>query len=355
MGWENRDYYRDRDTGGGNPLMWLLSGSVPLFTLFGIRVRAHASLLIVAVFILLFGWGPGSTVIERVHSTTLLFLVILLHEFGHCFGARWTGGSADQILMTPLGGLAFTMARRKPWPMFVTVACGPLVNVLICLLTGASLYLITGRFPFGPWMFGEVRPMDPGWLQVSSLLFWTYGWSYGLLLFNLLPIFPMDGGQLLQTILWKPMGYYRSMLLTLNIGLGGSVLMAMAGIASFGVAYGGLLLIFIAANCFMTCLQMRTMMKAEGQWAFQNEDAIDFDMGYHGEPRHKKLNPKLYKKVRKREAQERLEQEKIDAILAKVSAHGMHSLTWWEKRTLRKATARQRQRDLELSQNRSKF
>jgi len=95
---------------------------------------------------------------------------------------------------------------------------------------------------------------------------------------------------------------------------------------------------------------MRRQLLAVGPDGFTE---MEFGSGYH--ETHKKLSPKLYKKVRKREAQERVEQEKIDAILAKVSAHGMHSLTWWEKRTLRKATERQRQRDLELSQQRSKF
>ena len=77
-------------------------------------------------------------------------------------------------------------------------------------------------------------------------MFWIYGFSCGLLIFNMLPVYPLDGGQLLQSILWKPLGYYRSMMITLNIGLVGSVLMSMVGVASFGALCGGLLLILIA-------------------------------------------------------------------------------------------------------------
>jgi len=66
--------------------------------------------------------------------------------------------------------------------------------------------------------------------------------------------------------------------------------------------------------------------------------------------KHKKLNKRMIRKAQKREEAELAEQERVDHILAKVSAHGMHSLTWWEKRSLRKATDRQRRRDLDLKE-----
>src|SRR6476646_8427876 len=143
MGWEDRPYYREGRNTGGNPFMWLLTGSVPLFTAFGIRVRAHASLAVVCALMFLFSIleGRGSMGVQGV---TALCAVILLHEFGHCFAARWVGGTAEDILMTPLGGLAMAMAPRRPWPTFVTVAGGPAVNVIICLLCGIGLYALIG-------------------------------------------------------------------------------------------------------------------------------------------------------------------------------------------------------------------
>ena len=94
MAWQDRPYYRDQRGSSGNPLMWVLTGSVHLFTVFGIRVRAHASLIILVTLVLLFG-GSGVTAEMRVQSMTILFIVILLHEFGHCFAARWEGGDAN--------------------------------------------------------------------------------------------------------------------------------------------------------------------------------------------------------------------------------------------------------------------
>lgn len=359
MGWEDRPYYRDRPSSGGSPLTWIMTGSVPLFTAFGIRVRAHAGLIVLVVLVLLFGVTRDSNIQASVQSMSILFLVILLHEFGHCFAARWTGGEANDILMTPLGGLAMAMARRRPLPTAVTVAGGPLVNVIICLLCGLGLYMTVGIWPLGPWQFSGAYDPDPSWFQVSNYLFLTYAISYGLLLFNLLPVFPLDGGQLLQAVLWKPMGYFKSMLITVNVGLVGSVLMAMVAIASMGSPFGGLLLLFIAINCFMNCLQYRQHLRSEGPWGFQEEDGPDYGGSIYGSAtttrrakRQSRFSRWSADRVRKRAQEEAAEQAKIDQILAKVSAQGMNSLSWLEKRALRKATERQRQRDLETGRTR---
>ncbi len=350
MGWEDRPYYRDRSSEPMSPLQWLMTGSVPLFTAFGIRVRAHAALLVLAVLILLFGVGSGGMG-PRVQFVTALFGIVLLHEFGHCFAARWMGGQADEILMTPLGGLAMAYAPRRPWPQFVTVAGGPLVNVLICLICGAGLFAIIGYWPLGPFQFGSVheRVVDSRLLNWAGFLFWIYGISYALLIFNLLPVFPLDGGQLLQSILWPKLGYYKSMLITVNIGMVGGVLMMMIGLASLGYWFGGLLLVAIGLTCLMNSLNTRRMLIAEGPWAFSDED-----MGGYGAPaitRNPQSDFRARRAAKRREKLQRqaeIEQQRIDQILAKVSASGMASLNWMERRALRKATERQRSRDAEL-------
>lgn len=347
MGFQDRHYYRDSDSGPFNPLTWLMTGSIPLFTAFGIRVRAHATFLLFILLVLLMGLGQGSTVEMRVQSMTILFAIILLHEFGHCFAARSTGGEAEEIMMTPLGGLAMTMARHNWWSRFVTVAGGPLVNVVLCLICGIGIYLLSGNVLLSPWSIAEHVPRE-GWFSVYNYLYWIFVVSYVLLLFNMLPIFPLDGGQLLQSILWKYMGHYKSMMLMLNIGMGGSIILAMVGIASMGSFGGGLFLTLIAIFCFMNCLNTRRMLLAAGP--YEMEDSTDYSAAYETHaPKPKRRNRWAAKRAIKLARQEAEERDRIDQILAKVSAQGMHSLTWFERRALKKATEHQRQRDEELS------
>jgi hypothetical protein len=176
MGFEDRPYYRDRSGSAWSPLQWVMNGSIPLFTAFGIRVRAHASLVIFALLILLFGWGPGFSPLDRVESMTALFAIVLVHEFGHCFAARSVGGEADDILMSPLGGLAFAHAPHRPLPTFITVAAGPFVNVIICLICGVILYFTVG---FVPWSVINFVKDDQiaNWMSYGRTVYWVYHMS----------------------------------------------------------------------------------------------------------------------------------------------------------------------------------
>ena len=124
----------------------MLFGSVSIGTWFGIRVRLHASLIIFIGLTLVLGPSASQNfdIVDALTSMVILFFTVLLHEFGHCFAARYMGGEADDIVMTPIGGLAYATPPHRPWPTFVTVACGPLVNVGICLMTGLALWLLTG-------------------------------------------------------------------------------------------------------------------------------------------------------------------------------------------------------------------
>src|SRR3954471_22856502 len=149
MAFQDRSYYRDGGRSSGNPLMWLLSGSVNLGTWFGITVRMHASMIVLLALALIFPRSMGGAQ-NAVTFGVVLFGIVLLHEFGHCFASRMVGGDPREILIYPLGGLAFADAPRRPWATFVTVAGGPLVNVAICLVAWLALVLTPGGVNV-PW------------------------------------------------------------------------------------------------------------------------------------------------------------------------------------------------------------
>jgi Zn-dependent protease len=325
---------------------------MPLFTVFGVRVRAHASLVVTVILVLLFGLGQGFTVQDRVISMTMLFAIILLHEFGHVFMARRVGGDANDILMTPIGGLAFASPPRRALPTFLTAAAGPAVNVVICLVCGVLTWLTRGFVPLNPFnMFGtREHVLLPGWAELGYYALWTYAISYGLLLFNLWPIFPLDGGRMLQAALWPKFGYFKSMRFACVTGMIGAVVMAMVGLTNMP---GGLMLVFIALSGFMYCYQQLQVLKEVGPHGLEEDDGIDYSAAYEIDPSVRKRKAgRLRRWLSSRQAvrerhDERSEQERIDQILAKVSATGMQSLSWFEKRALRQATENQRQRELQ--------
>jgi Zn-dependent protease len=327
--------------------MWLLSGRVFIFRFWRVDVYVHASLLVLSVLVLLFGTPFGNTPLDRFIFVIILFGIILLHEFGHIFGARVSGGEASHVELTPLGGLAFTAPAKGPRPTLITVICGPLVNVLICLVCGALLWVLTGYAEIGPFSIGgwESRPswFTPAWLNVAFYLFYIYSISYFLLLFNMLPIFPLDGGRTLQALLWFKLSYYKSMLFTAAFGMVGAVLLFM-----WGIVVTSLLMALIAVMCFMACLQIHRLLKAEGPWAFADQDEPDWSRSMRIEPEKEGFFAR-----RRRVRQERREaaeaeraadmEREVDGILAKISREGRDSLSAHEKRVLERATAAKQQ------------
>src|SRR5262245_16172012 len=132
-----------------DPFAW----SVPLGRLFGITVRAHWLFPFVALGLVLqsaFYKPPGlpnyrppeGAWIDTAILMGLLFVSVLLHEFGHCFGARSVDGDAQEVLLWPLGGLAACEVPNRPRAHFLTAAAGPAVNLLLCAACALLLLVV---------------------------------------------------------------------------------------------------------------------------------------------------------------------------------------------------------------------
>ncbi len=281
MSLQDRDYSRGSGSGRGG---WssnagpgdafrrigaFLNLSFPVGRYFGISVRVHILFVLLVIFriwpdsnLTKLGVSAGEQMLWSLRWIGLLFGIVLLHEFGHCFGCRAVGGRADQILMWPLGGLAFCDPPRRPWPEFVTVACGPLVNVI---LAGASYVILlswlgldrmpVSLHPFDMWRENAYWFMGDS--SVARLLADLFVVNYALLLFNVLLIFyPFDGGRLVQIILWVWIGYQRSMWIATTLGMIGAV-----GVAVVGLVQRSFLLVLIGVFGFITCRQQRQMLR----------------------------------------------------------------------------------------------
>src|SRR5262245_7690178 len=135
-----------------DPLTW----SFPLGRLFNITIRVHLLFVLEALVLVLRAATydkavPGAWV-DVLVIICLLFVSVLLHEFGHCFAARWVDGDAQEILLWPLGGLAYVEVPHTPRANFLTAAGGPAVN--LALGVGCALALILGFSLWPPlWPF----------------------------------------------------------------------------------------------------------------------------------------------------------------------------------------------------------
>lgn len=355
MSWQDREYARGGAGGTGgfgmfssragarfadNPLNW----SPTIGTLLGIRVRVHITLILFIAFELL---SASHGFVYSLMLSGVLFGSVLLHEFGHCFAARSVGGAADDILMWPLGGLASVNAPRQPWPQFVTVVCGPLVNVALVLGTGLALTFRDALFPFE-----SLSPYT--WIQLTdgtSLSRWLgiiFIVNASLFLFNLWPMYPLDGGRMLHCALWKWLGHQRGTLIATTVGMIAAVIMGLVGLMSQTYT-----LLIIAILGYITCYQERLLVKVHAT----EEDGYmgyNFSGGYSTlepeSPRRKpgwlaRMKARSAEKSREREIrEERVLQEKVDRILEKIKHEGMGSLSRGEKKLLEDATKRQKTR-----------
>lgn len=279
MGWQDRDYSRSKydSEGFGRRVLRWLSSSVALGTIFGIHVRVHMTLILLIATNLLFANMRGGMGLQNaVTSSVILFGVVLLHEFGHCVAARYVGGDANEILLWPLGGLAFIRTPQRPWPSFVGTAGGPLVNVAICLVTGFALLAMNGfraGLSFNPLLAfgtGDMISSDSMYMLIDSsnvgyYLWWIYSVSLSLLFFNLLPIYPLDGGRILQTILWPRFGFYDSMKFACTTGMIASGFMGLIGIVT-----GQFFLTFLAIIGYTTCYQTKMTLREQADAAYED-------------------------------------------------------------------------------------
>jgi Zn-dependent protease len=193
----------------------LNAGCIRLFKVAGITVLLHWSWFLVAVIEIQNRRGAYGSLAWNAAEYLALFGIVLLHEFGHALACRQVGGTAERIVLWPLGGVAFVSPPPRPGALLWSIAAGPLVNVVLLPVTiGAWLLVHSASVP------GVHSPAE-SFCQTVAII------NAGLLIFNMLPIYPLDGGQILHALLWFVMGRARGLQVASVIGMIG----AAAGVA----------------------------------------------------------------------------------------------------------------------------
>jgi len=185
----------------------LRQGSIHLFQVAGIDLYLHWSWFVVAAIEIQSRQGRYSSVLWNFLEYLALFLIVMLHEFGHALACRQVGGTANRIMLWPLGGVAYVNPPQRPGATLWSIAAGPLVNVALLPVLGGA-FLMSRSLDWAHTMPNAYQLT----LAVLSI-------NLGLLIFNILPFYPLDGGQILRSLLWFVLGRARSLMLAIAISI----------------------------------------------------------------------------------------------------------------------------------------
>jgi len=212
--------------------------SFPIARIFGTDIRIHVTFFLLLAWIAIAQYQNGgqAAAVDGVVFIIAIFACVVLHELGHVFAARRYGIATPRITLLPIGGVAeLERMPEKPGQEIVVAIAGPLVNVAIALI----LVVVFGaRFDAGA--IATIENPGPGFAtRLAAVNIW-------LVLFNLIPAFPMDGGRVLRALLALRYGRARATNVAAGIGQGLAFVFGFLGLIS-----GNVLLVFVAIFVYL--------------------------------------------------------------------------------------------------------
>ena len=207
----------------------------------------------------------------------LLFVCVVLHEFGHAIVAKYFGVNVPHITLLPIGGVAqLERMPRKPMQEFLIAIAGPAVNfALAAVLLPAALLVVSMSIGTGSmWALVSALMRTAQSMSVGGLLLTLAGTNLLLGIFNLLPAFPMDGGRILRALLALRLRYVPATRIAVLIGRGMAILFAI-----WGISGGGIFLLLVAFFVYvggrgeLEAVQSRYVLKDFSARQAVNKDA----------------------------------------------------------------------------------
>jgi Zn-dependent protease len=230
--------------------------------LFGIPLYIHPTFLLLPAWVLLNHPGTGAvTSLFLILWVLTVFGCVVLHEFGHALMARHFGIGTRDITLYPIGGVARLEGMgEKPVQELCIALAGPAVNLAIAILLAPVGFVGLFAWPGDGLTFSLT--MGPALLAVKFLtLVWAS--NIGLLLFNLLPCFPMDGGRVLRALLSMGLGRLRATEIAAGVGV---VLAVLIGVAAL-LAHNPITVVLVFFIAVAGQMELRAIRWQEGRRA----------------------------------------------------------------------------------------
>jgi Zn-dependent protease/CBS domain-containing protein len=220
----------------------------------GIDVFMHWTFLILLAWIGSSYLLRGTSVAEAAGAIAFVLAIfgcVILHEFGHALTARRFGIKTEDITLLPIGGVArLERMPDDPKEELLVAAAGPAVNVAIAAVLAVILFF-TGRF-------SNLLPEDPfAGSFLANLMFV----NIALVIFNLLPAFPMDGGRVLRALLATRMDYLRATTIAANIGQAMAIAFGLFGLFRSPLLIFIAIFVYLGAEGESRLVQMKALLR----------------------------------------------------------------------------------------------
>ena len=206
-----------------------MKSNLSLGSISGIKIKIHWTFFFLIAWVIfdeLKRGGSTESVLFNVSFILAVFLCVVLHELGHALAAKYFGVKTEKITLLPIGGMAsFDKIPESPKQELLIVIAGPLVNVAIAVL----LYFVVPIGDIFNQSFTDTYEIFVSF-TFQNFLFFLFVVNVGLVLFNLIPAFPMDGGRLLRALLALKINRVKATQIAASIGQFIAVVFLLVGL-----------------------------------------------------------------------------------------------------------------------------
>jgi len=334
----------------------------------GVHVRVHMLFFLFAAFTCYLSWREGQAAgapkVDQlaVYGLIVLLVSVLLHDAGHLWAARRLGGRMEQLVLAPWGGVNTVRGIADPGAELLAHLAGPGAHVAVCLLSAPLLVGASEN------LLGLLNPLAPEQLTVGTtavklvkLAFWL---NWTLLLVNLLPVFPFDGGGALRAAIlakWPDLERRGASWVVASLAkiavIGAAVLIVVLPMDdSYGPVPMRFALILLCIFLYFSAQHEERRAAAEEADGEElslhselpaNLSSLEHDIQDHADgsgPLQRWRERRRELKLRRQQALEAEEERSVDDILERLHQHGMQALSPEDRALLDRVSARYRSR-----------
>ncbi len=324
----------------------------------GVAVYLHVFFVLSALLALAFTLPEPGLLGTGLMMVAVLLVSVTLHEVGHALAALRVGGKVDAIVLGPVGGLISPRVPDEPEIHLFVALAGPIVHLLLAVLAAIALASAGNTQLLGllnPFATPE-NLVEPGGtaLIAAKLTLWL---NWILMLLNLLPAYPFDGGPILRAMLWPALGRRTARIVTARVAMGIAFLFCVASLLSMAGEFQthmptwiplltlGLFLFFSARQDLAAASAPEWNEEPAGyQLSSDGLDLLDVDWSSDDEDEGVLVEHQPRPAELSRRAQEAVEDARVDDILARLHDSSWDALSPEEVAILQRASQRYRSR-----------